>query len=253
VTDDALHFALLNGRGDVLEAMTELRGRGWVNFGTALQRSRPASVLRRVLGRENMLPDPIKSWDVLRALEALRETTAPDLPVLDMGCVACPILPCLHDLGYGDLHGVDLDPRVGNMPLSDRIDYRTADMTRTPWPDGTFAAITAISVIEHGFDQDALLCEVSRLLRPGGVFIFSTDYWPQKLSTDGVRMFGLDWRIFSSQEIEEMLDAARARELCPLEDPSAVLRAPRSDPAGSRPISCRGRSYTFLYGALVRG
>ncbi|HXN37759.1 MAG TPA: methyltransferase domain-containing protein [Solirubrobacteraceae bacterium] len=251
MANDALHFAVLGGKDEIRAATTQLRARGWVRFGSPAARSRPASAVRRVLGRDSMLPDPVKSWDVLRALQAVSESTPRDIPVLDMGCVACPILPCLHNLGYTDLHGVDLDGRVGNMPLRERIDYRTADMTATPWPDQTFAAITAISVIEHGFDQDALLREVARLLRPGGAFIFSTDYWPLKLDTDGMRMFGLDWRIFSADEIEAMLQAARGYGLHPLDDPSAILRAPLADENGSRPVSCEGRHYTFLYGALI--
>jgi SAM-dependent methyltransferase len=246
-----LRFDVLRSRDDIRAATGELRRRGWVEFGSPLSRSRPAAALRRLRGRPNLAPDPVKSWDVLRALEALTETTAPDLPVLDLGSVACPVLPCLHRLGYRDLHGVDLDPRVRRMPFSQEIDYRTADMTAVPSPDGSFAAITAISVIEHGLRQDALLDEVARLLRPGGAFVFSTDYWPAKIPTDGVRLFGLDWRIFSVQEIDALLDAARERDLHPVGDPGAVLRAP--PPAGRRrPVSYEGRGYTFLYGALVR-
>jgi SAM-dependent methyltransferase len=234
-------------------AAEELGHRGWVNFGSPLGRSVPMAALRRLLGRPSLAPDPLKGWDVLKILDAVTETTAPQSAVLDMGSVACPVLAALRRLGYQDLHGVDLDPRVREMPFAQEIDYRQADMTATPWPDGAFSAITAVSVIEHGFDQDALLDEVSRLLRPGGVFIFSTDYWPQKISTDGVRLFGLDWRIFSSQEITRLVDAASERKLHPVGDPGACLRAPLADRESRRPVSYKRRDYTFLYGALVRG
>lgn len=200
-----------------------------------------------------MLPHPIKSWDFLRAFEGVTAVTGPDMPVLDMGSVTCPILPGLHRLGYRDLHGIDLDPRVANMPFAGQIDYRTGDMTDTPWADGTFAAITAISVIEHGFNRDALLAEVARLLRPNGVFLFSTDYWPVKLHTSGVHLFGLDWQIFSAEEIKTMLGAAREHGLCPFADPTVALdRRPPAAIETDRPISYEGRHYTFLYGALVR-
>jgi len=250
---ERLHFDLLVSREEIAQATGELSRRGLVEFGSAASRSRPAAAMRRILGRTNLAPDPVKSWDVLKVLEALIETTAPGSPVLDLGSVACPVLPSLHSLGYNDLHGVDLNPRVRDMPFAGQIDYRMADMNATPWPDGTFAAITAVSVIEHGFDQGALLDEVARLLRPGGVFIFSTDYWPKKISTDNMRLFGLDWRIFSAAEIEELILAARERGLHPMGEPSAVLNAPTPVSANGTPISFAGRNYTFLYGALVRG
>ncbi len=249
---ERLRFDVLRARDDVRAAAAELRRRGWVDFGSTLERSRAAAAVRRALGR-SPLPDPLKSWDVLRALEAVVQTTAPRQPVLDLGSVACPVLPCLHRLGYRDLHGVDLDPRVAVMPFAREIDYRAADMTATAWPDESFAAITAISVIEHGLHRGALLDEVARLLRPGGAFVFSTDYWPEKISTDGVRLFGLDWRIFSAREVEALLAAARERDLHPVGDPLAVLRAPLANGRATRPVSYAGRDYTFLYGALVRG
>jgi SAM-dependent methyltransferase len=252
MTTEHLRFDVLRRREDIRAATRELRRRGWVDFGSSLERSRILAAVRGTLGRGIPRPNPIKSWDVLRVLEGMTGTTKRELPILDLGSVACPVLACLHGLGYQDLHGVDLDPRVRKMPYAGEIDYRRADMTATPWPDGTFAAITAVSVIEHGFDQDALLDEVARLLRPGGAFFFSTDYWPEKVSTDGVRLFGLDWQIFSAEEIEMLLAAARERGLRPVGDPRAVLRLPAAA-GGKRPISYEGRDYTFLYGAFVRG
>lgn len=256
MTVEPLGFDVLRRREQIREARKDLRRRGWVDFGSPLERSATVAAIRHRLGHENrrfgLLPDPIKSWDVLRAADAVQLVAEPDMPVLDVGSVGCPLLPCLHAIGYTRLHGLDLDPRVMEMPLAGEIDYRVADMTSTPWPDGTFAAITAISVIEHGYSQDALLGEVARLLRPGGAFIFSTDYWPQKLSTDGIRLFGLDWRIFSAHEIEELIAAAGRHGLHPVGDPSAILHAPPEREDGARPISYEGREYTFLYGVLRR-
>jgi SAM-dependent methyltransferase len=164
-----------------------------------------------------------------------------------MGSVGCAILPALHRLGYRDLHGIDLNPQVCDMAHADAIDYVVGDLTRTPWPDGHFAAITSISVIEHGVDDDALLAEVARLLRSGGVFLFSTDYWPAKIDTSGIQLFDLDWRIFSAEDIDAFVAAAKKRGLHPVGDHRAPIAS-----AASKPIHFADRDYTFLSGALVR-
>jgi SAM-dependent methyltransferase len=170
-----LEFSVLRERDQIDAAERELLSRGLVP-----PPQRPHErLVDRVLARAgrgdraaNLRPDAIKSWDVLGFVEAIAASAGPDDPVLDMGSVGCAILPALHRLGYRDLHGIDLNPQVRDMAHADAIDYVVGDLTRTPWPDGHFAAITSVSVIEHGVDDEALLSEVARLLRPGGVFLF---------------------------------------------------------------------------------
>ena len=54
--------------------------------------------------------------------------------------------------------------------ISDEIEYAVEDLTRTMRPDGSFAAITAISVIEHGVEDEALLAEYRPSLATGWHF-----------------------------------------------------------------------------------
>ena len=206
---------------------------------------RAGDAARRVTGAPHLRPDPIKAWDVELALAAIEARIGFDDPVLDMGSVGCPILPALHALGYRELHGVDLDPSVTRMPAGDAIDYSVQDMTKTRFGDASFAAITSMSVIEHGLDADALLTEVARLLRPGGVFLFSTDYWPEKIDTSGVRLFDMSWTIFSADEIGELLDDAQGHGLTAPVDLAAL------HDVDERPIDFADRQYTFLFGALT--
>jgi SAM-dependent methyltransferase len=203
-------------------------------------------MIRRLLRR----PDPelvLKTWDVQRSLDAFRTLLDPSEPILDIGCFACDMLPALKRLGYTNLFGIDLNPEVLQMPYADVVNYTVGDLLSTPWPDGYFAGISAISVIEHGVPDDELCREVSRLLRPGGVFVFTTDYWPQKIPTTE-RMFDLDWRIFDATEIEALVAAARSHNLHPISDLGSAIRH-----AGSPSIHFAGKDYTFLYGALIRG
>ena len=186
--------------------------------------------------------DHKKSWDVLKTLEFLERHVSKDGMVLDSGCYESEVLCSLHRLGYSKLYGVDMNPAIQRMPFADDIDYRVADFMHTPFADASFQAVVSISAIEHGFDAPLLLKEVSRLLAPGGYFIASFDYWPEKVDTTNVRLFGMDWRIFSAEEVTSFLDVARTFGLHPI---GAIKLAARD-----RPIDCMERKYTFGWLAL---
>jgi SAM-dependent methyltransferase len=160
-------------------------------------------------------------------------------PVLDLGVYASEILCILRRMGYSQLSGVDLNPRLKSMPQADVVRYEVCDFMATPFPDASFKLITAISVIEHGFDGRRLLAEVSRLLLPGGFFVASFDYWPDKISTDGIRMFDMDWTIFSEPEIRSFLREAAVYGLAPQGNTDLTAR--------ERPIHCAERDYTFAW------
>lgn len=192
-------------------------------------------------------PDPIKTWDVELALEAIDASIGRDDAILDMGSISCAILPALSQLGYRRLYGVDLDPRVLQMPLRDVIDYSIQDMTATNFDDASFSAITSISVLEHGMHADALWTEVARLLRPGGLFLFSTDYWPEKIDTSTTTLFDLPWTIFDADEIIDLVGRAGDHGLRPV---GSLERETLQ--GGEKPIHFADRDYTFLFGALTR-
>jgi SAM-dependent methyltransferase len=195
----------------------------------------------------NLRPDPIKTWDVELALEAIEASVARDDAILDMGSIGCAVLPALSQLGYRRLYGVDLDPRVLQMPFHDVIDYSIQDMNATNFDDASFSAITSISALEHGLHADALWHEVARLLRPGGVFLFSTDYWPEKIDTSTTPLFDLPWTIFDADEIVALVHGAADHGLRPVGGLERTMLA-----AGEKPIHFLDRDYTFLFGALTR-
>lgn len=236
-------FALLHDRSEIDVADHELQEQGLV--APAPDIGAMNRMIRRLQGHDPT--PPLKRWDIQRALGAMTDRLDPDDAILDVGCFACDMLPALKRLGYRTLFGIDLNPGVLEMPHADVINYAVGDLLSTPWPDGQFAGISAISVIEHGVSDDDLCREVSRLLRPGGIFAFTTDYWPDKVATD-TRMFGRDWRIFDAIEIEALVSTARTYNLHPVSDPGSAIRA-----IDRPPIHFEGKDYTFLYGAFVRG
>jgi 2-polyprenyl-3-methyl-5-hydroxy-6-metoxy-1,4-benzoquinol methylase len=91
---------------------------------------------------------------------------------------------------------------------------RRAPVERTGFPSGKFAAATCMSVVEHGVDTTAFFAEVARILRPGGVLVLSTDYWPEKIDVGSLRRFSAahaDDRVFDRAELEALChEASRA-------------------------------------------
>ncbi len=185
-----------------------------------------------------------KSWDVLETLHFLESRSLQSQPVIDLGAFASETVCALHLAGFANLTAIDLNPRIRKMPFADAVEYLVGDMSDTHLPAGTFAAAVAISSIEHGYHPGPLLSEVSRLLRPGGVFVGTTDYWREKVDTSGIQMFGMDWRIFSEQEVRQFFAEAACHGLHPVGECDFSC-----DEAS---IECADRFYTFGWFALER-
>jgi SAM-dependent methyltransferase len=194
--------------------------------------------------RAEAVGDHIKSWDVLETLRFLQRHVSRDEAVLDIGCYASEVLLALHKLGYRKLAGVDLNPNIKKMAFQQAVNYQIGDFLQTPFADAAFKAITAVSVIEHGFQSRRLLTEVSRLLQPGGFFVASFDYWPQKIDTTGVTFFDMEWKIFSREEVGEFLAQARDFGLEPL--------GSLTDQGDGRVVHCGGKQYTFAWLVLKK-
>ncbi len=188
--------------------------------------------------------DEIKSWDVLKTARFIEDRIKKDASILDIGAYASEILCILHRLGYSRLTGVDLNPDIKYMPYAETIKYVVSDFMHTPFENGSFDVVTSTSVIEHGFNSRALLTEITRLLRPGGYFIASFDYWPEKIDTKGTPFFGMDWKIFSKEEVLAFVDEAGAYDLKACGDLDLS--------ADERPIECAERKYTFAWLALQK-
>lgn len=204
---------------------------------------------KSLLKRLHLLPghrfgDRLKSWDVFKTAEYILERLDKDDPVLDIGAYASEILPALSINGFTNLTGIDLNPEVISMPYADRIDYRTGNFLDGTFEDQSFSVITAISVIEHGYQPLRLLPEISRLLRSGGYFIASVDYWPSKIETEGVKAFGMDWIIFSCADIRQLFDEAARFGLRPVGNLDCE--------AGKPLIKWQGKNYTFAWFVLKK-
>jgi hypothetical protein len=94
--------------------------------------------------------------------------------------------PALRDkLGYGEVRGCYYgEPgRVDHRSVTSssgetftcEIDHFDAEKDPFPYPDGHFSTVLCCELIEHLFtDPMHLMCEVNRILKPGGHFVLTT-------------------------------------------------------------------------------
>jgi SAM-dependent methyltransferase len=200
----------------------------------------------RSLGLVRSLPvgDHVKSWDVNRTLDFIAAELPKDAQILDFGAYCSEVPVALARMGYTRVHGVDLNPKVQQMPFANKVNYSVGNFMQTHFQSQAFDAVTAISVIEHGYDPDRLFSEVGRLLKSGGYFVASFDYWPEKIDTGNTKFFDMSWLIFSSADVERMFDIARNYGFSPAGElyPTAKDRA----------IHCAGYDYTFGWVVLKK-
>ncbi len=97
--------------------------------------------------------------------------------VLDVGCGPGTITVGLAEtVAPGRVVGLDLEPSVLAQARAHAAAHSTANVafeagsaTTLPFPDGTFDAVFAHTLLEHLRDPVAALLEARRVLRPGGV------------------------------------------------------------------------------------
>lgn len=193
--------------------------------------------------------DSRKAWDNLIALEALKHV-APDESIVDVGCRSGILLTWLDQIGYRRLWGCDVKRPLPAFKQAVRRGYATTfmrgavmyvrhrqRMRRTPaenttFPKNEFAAVTAMSVIEHAVDTRAFFGEAMRLLRPGGVLFLSTDYWREPLVT------AAGDRVFGPEDVDCLVREATSVGLRPLCEPERDV--------AEAVIAEGGLRYTFL-------
>jgi len=96
--------------------------------------------------------------------------------VLDVGCGEGQICRLAAGPAVGAPRVVGVDPTRAQLALARVRDggpaYAQGEGGRLPFADGSFDAVVACLVFEHIADTDAAIAEVSRVLAPGGRFVF---------------------------------------------------------------------------------
>lgn len=174
----------------------------------------------------------LANWDAgfyAKFTDALKQTR-PGGRVLDVGCGVGQVVAHLTAAGF-EAHGVDVsEPNIRKArQLTPRC--QLYDGKRLPFPDGHFAGVGALNVLEHVEAPEAFLAELVRVSEPGGRVVVSSpnfyrvigfhDYHPR------MRGLGHKWRNWCRLE-------AKRRQM--RADPAAV-RFDRMPPIIRQPFA----------------
>ncbi|MDO8467171.1 MAG: methyltransferase domain-containing protein [bacterium] len=116
------------------------------------------------------------SWDIRsgRALSLVqRYVPDKDGAILDCASASGGFLLQLAKNGYSNVNGLDIDDY--RQPEAKKFNFKTGDvcLQPIPWPDHSFDAVVSLQTIEHLENPYYFVREVSRVLKPGGIFTVS--------------------------------------------------------------------------------
>lgn len=92
------------------------------------------------------------------------------------------------------------------------VNVQRADVTTLPFETGRFDMVTSYLMLHHVIDWEDALVEVSRVLKPGGVFI-GYDLTDTRLARWVHRLDGSPHRIIAGEELVDRLTVAGLKEI----------------------------------------
>ncbi len=120
-------------------------------------------------------PQPFGDWIVSHY------QIPPGAQILELGCGTGDMwadhLNLLTDgatLTLTDFSAGMLETAKANLPQQDNIRFQVADIQNIPFPDASFDVVIANMMLYHVPDLHRGLCEVRRVLKPGGTFYCAT-------------------------------------------------------------------------------
>jgi len=163
-------------------AVLVVRGRSGRETGTGLRRALAfpvAGVPRGPLGWVSARVMPLAHGPVYPLVAGVLDLE-PDDDLLEVACGAGVFLE-KHASHVGQIAGLDLSDiqlALARRRLADRIDAGTAqivkgDAVALPWEDDRFSAVACMGSLDFFPEPQKALCEMHRVLRPGGRAVLS--------------------------------------------------------------------------------
>jgi len=151
--------------------------------------------------------DDIAAPDFIK--QRLDEITAGFAPyrrtnkLLDIGCGAGNLLEAARNHGW-QAQGLDVSPNAVKHVRGLGLEVFEGELQAAQYSAGEFDVITAAELLEHLFEPRALLQELARILRPGGLF------WTTTPHARGIsaRLLGLKWRCIWPPEHLQLFSVA---------------------------------------------
>jgi SAM-dependent methyltransferase len=94
--------------------------------------------------------------------------------VLDIGCGPGNSSNLINEIG-AEVTGIDFSQKMVDVAIANypKITFQQADAENIPIPDNAFDVIIANYVVHHLPNPEKVFSEISRVLQPGGRFVFS--------------------------------------------------------------------------------
>ncbi len=112
-------------------------------------------------------------WLAASRAEHLPPAASADAVLVDLGCGGGLMAPYVARLGYRHV-GVDLGVRALELAREHGVLPVRASALAVPLADGCADVVLACEVLEHVEDDEAVVAECARLLRPGGTLVIDT-------------------------------------------------------------------------------
>ena len=123
------------------------------------------------------------------------------------------------EIGTGSGYGIEVvAPRARRFVTVDKhvpapellqlpnVEFRQAEVPPLGFPDGSFDCVISFQVIEHIQRDGDFVCEIARVLRPGGRFIVTTPNAPMSLTRN-------PWHVreYTAEELRRLLAGSFSR------------------------------------------